>query len=580
MGLLDAPAVDWRSRSLRLFRPERDMSIPCLAWYDASKLTLANGALIDMLPDHAGNGMAQASSGTARPVVKTNSLNGLTTMTMSATQFMASAAGLTVWDFPNRAQPLTYVALFKMRAAASAAAARAVFCTTGTSNTSGLIVAATTSSSTGNDSWAYPYAGAQGLGGGSGINDDNWHLVIVRMNAQGSTVLTDGYVTQAAVTAAHGTSGAGGRLVLGAFNVAGALPLDGEFAEGGFFAGELSMKECEALTDYFRAKWNFGPTYTPKQDTIVYRDFTDANGQSYRLFTKPGTTYDTSTPLLIWNHHQGGNTDFKPGIVGYTTLRAAVEDGWVAVVPTNHGTDGWSSPNAVADGPAAEAAAKGVLGISNFNRIVLAGMSMGGALAVIQARLATFAAPVKGVYTIDGALSLKWMYNTGGYKASIDTGFGIVTGTLSAAPAAGATSISSSVSFPNGTAIVIDPNGANPEYRTTNGAPSGTGPFTIPVPALSFAHASAVAVSDFPAKTSGRDPVALTAGQIPSGLRWRQVSSANDPIVQKAANNDAFYTLLGTASTVERGHITHSGGHLEVSAFKPDGFAAFLSRCT
>jgi hypothetical protein len=64
-----------------------------------------------------------------------------------------------------------------------------------------------------------------------------------------------------------------------------------------------------------------------------------------------------------------------------------------------------------------------------------------------------------------------------------------VTTTLSAASIAGATSISTAASIPNGTVIAID-SGANYEVVTTSGAPTGTGPYTIPVPALKFAHAS------------------------------------------------------------------------------------------
>lgn len=67
------------------------------------------------------------------------------------------------------------------------------------------------------------------------------------------------------------------------------------------------------------------------------------------------------------------------------------------------------------------------------------------------------------------------------------------TGTLSSSAAAGATSISNSVSIPNGTLIQID-SGVKSEVVTTSGVPSGAGPYTIPVPALKYAHNSAVTV--------------------------------------------------------------------------------------
>lgn len=68
------------------------------------------------------------------------------------------------------------------------------------------------------------------------------------------------------------------------------------------------------------------------------------------------------------------------------------------------------------------------------------------------------------------------------------------TGTLSAGASAGATSVSSSVSIPASTLIQIDV-GNNAEIVTTSGAPTGAGPFTIPVPALAKPHLSGVAIT-------------------------------------------------------------------------------------
>lgn len=62
-----------------------------------------------------------------------------------------------------------------------------------------------------------------------------------------------------------------------------------------------------------------------------------------------------------------------------------------------------------------------------------------------------------------------------------------LAGTLQADAAVGATSISSSISIPDGTAIQIGW-GRTLERLTTNGAPTGTGPYTIPLPATAIAH--------------------------------------------------------------------------------------------
>jgi hypothetical protein len=68
------------------------------------------------------------------------------------------------------------------------------------------------------------------------------------------------------------------------------------------------------------------------------------------------------------------------------------------------------------------------------------------------------------------------------------------TGTLSALSVVGATSVSSSVSIPSGTLIQIDV-GNLAEIVTTSGAPTGAGPYSIPVPALAKPHANGVAIT-------------------------------------------------------------------------------------
>lgn len=62
------------------------------------------------------------------------------------------------------------------------------------------------------------------------------------------------------------------------------------------------------------------------------------------------------------------------------------------------------------------------------------------------------------------------------------------TGTLAAASIVGATSVSSTVSIPSGTLIQIG-SGSLAEVVTTTGAPTGAGPYAIPVPALAKPHA-------------------------------------------------------------------------------------------
>ena len=72
---------------------------------------------------------------------------------------------------------------------------------------------------------------------------------------------------------------------------------------------------------------------------------------------------------------------------------------------------------------------------------------------------------------------------------------GIAVGTLSAGSSAGATTVSSSVSIPSGTSIAIG-SGVTQDVVTTSGAPTGSGPYTIPVPALTNAHSSGDAIME------------------------------------------------------------------------------------
>lgn len=68
------------------------------------------------------------------------------------------------------------------------------------------------------------------------------------------------------------------------------------------------------------------------------------------------------------------------------------------------------------------------------------------------------------------------------------------TGTLAAGSAIGALSVSSSVSIPASTQIQIDVGNLS-EIVTTTGVPTGAGPYAIPVPALTKAHLSGVAIT-------------------------------------------------------------------------------------
>lgn len=103
------------------------------------------------------------------------------------------------------------------------------------------------------------------------------------------------------------------------------------------------------------------------------------------------------------------------------------------------------------------------------------------------------------------------------------------TGTLAALSIIGATSVSSSVSIPNSTLIQID-TGVLAEVVTTTGVPTGAGPFTIPVPALTKPHANTVPITAittpyshaFSLLNSGQGKGMPTGNAQPSTHTWTQ----------------------------------------------------------
>ncbi|MEO2134589.1 MAG: hypothetical protein ABGW89_10020 [Microbacterium sp.] len=146
-------------------------------------------------------------------------------------------------------------------------------------------------------------------------------------------------------------------------------------------------------------------------------DTTDSGGQNIRMWL-PETT--GPAPLIIWCHPQGGTQTIGIGYFAYHLVHAALQEGWSFAASATHGADSWSSNAAVADITNLRAAVHAARPVSS---VVLLGASMGGCLASVVAKEA--AVPdLRGVYLIDPAVNLEWMYDNG-YSTSINTGFGI-----------------------------------------------------------------------------------------------------------------------------------------------------------
>jgi hypothetical protein len=137
-----------------------------------------------------------------------------------------------------------------------------------------------------------------------------------------------------------------------------------------------------------------------------------------------------------------------------------------------------------------------------------------------------------------------------GDMAEAGTYTGSGTTTLSSGATAGATTISTALSIANGTRIQIG-TGANAEVVVTSGVPTGAGPFTIPVPALRFAHLSAEVVQPVTTPYSQIFST-LNAGTAQPGTLtitdWQGLPATNQARVYSGACLSEL-TLKGNAET-------------------------------
>lgn len=305
----------------------------------------------------------------------------------------------------------------------------------------------------------------------------------------------------------------------------------------------------------------------------IYISDTSANGQSIRYFPPPETLKGaTGQPIVLWSHPHAQTEAVNNSYFLWPLIHAAVNEGWIFAASNMH-ANSWGNSTGQAD--VLDLYNK-IVSLYGAGPVILIGGSMGG-LATANLVASGAVANVKGACSIDGAFDILTMHKNATYTSSIETAYSAVVGTLSAGVSAGATSISSSVSFPSGTKIRIDPNGANPEVVTTTGAPTGAGPYTIPVPALGFLHNSGVGVSDLPAKITGYDPIARS-GAAYGATPWRFYASAADTSVSKTANTDAFSTLLGAGPT-EKTTVVHTNSHLGTMGCQPRDWVPFVKRC-
>lgn len=162
--------------------------------------------------------------------------------------------------------------------------------------------------------------------------------------------------------------------------------------------------------------------------------------------------------------------------------------------------------------------------------------------------------PLKTEFQLKGP----WFGDTGTFLLSnilgdlVDAGTytGSGTTTLSSGVSAGATSIQTAASIANGTIIQID-TGALSEIVTTSGAPTGSGPYTIPVPALRYGHLSNATVQPVQAPYTHAAALLNSGSAQPGSLTFTDYQGPTASVAARAYSGCCLseLTLKGNAES-------------------------------
>jgi hypothetical protein len=564
---------DWRGARLDSFDATRDLS-NVVAWWDMSSLSaLADGASISQVGDLSGNGHHLLPFSAATAPSKQRAANGLAIANFAASSTQRlnnNTIGGNTWPASvGLLAPLTVVIVFRPSATQTNTAPYLLKCAgqfelsfdnnllTGILSLAGNGATVTTSTTTPS---------------GPNLLDGNWHVAVATCETNSASLYVDGYLVGSA-PAKNFIASAISFPTVG--SAGGAQPYNGDVAEVVFANSRLPQNRVNAVTAALAAKW--GATLSANsiaaQGSQTYTAGSTADGSTTRKFA-PGKPA-ANAPLILWSHPAGATETIDPNYFAYPLVHAATAQGWYFAATSQAGVNSWGNPASMT--ALANLYADMVSNYGPFPKVVLAGGSMGG-IASLNAIIQGTVANVVGAYLIDPTASLLAMYKGATYTSAIATAYGLTSGTLASAASAGATSISSSVSFAAGTSIAIDPNGTNPEQVTTTGAPSGAGPYTIPVPALGFAHSSGVAVSDYGTKTSGSDPLIAATTNF-AGKYLRFYPSTGDSVVVKSQHTTPMVAHLASAGTAECSVGSHDNGpHLGFGSANPSDFVAFVKR--
>jgi hypothetical protein len=416
------------------------------------------------------------------------------------------------------------------------------------------------------------------------IADGKKHVVVMRDDGVTSTLYVDNYFVSTisgsffatglvAPTIGVGSSASGN----------GSAYLSGNFYRVKAFDTVLSQSEMAAEVARLNAEHSVGLTlYEGTADAAYFvQDSSTSDTSGVRIF--PPARQIAAPFIVLWCHPSGADRTvsstyfagpYARTVVGLGGYFAASDMGFAAAPGGQTRTWG----NATAQNALALLRAKVIAdyGLPSNTPTLLMGASMGGMASMIAIARQTLPAGVlKGVFLIDAALSMFDMYKTS-YYGEIDTAYGVAAGTLSAASSAGATSVSSSVSYPAGTIVAVETGTANAELATVASAgPTGSGPYTIPLVApLTNAHASGVRISDYGTKTAGYDPYVASTANF-AGLPVRYTASNADVLVPIGPNSQQMQTKLAGIAA-DNGLLIHLLGHLAGGATNPAYATQFM----
>ena len=243
MGILDAPAVDVRGNSLRIFDPVRDLP-GTIAHFDADTLTGANGSAVTYWQSSFG-GFALNRTLTTKPTLLTAAQNGHKAVRFTPSSYLGNsdtfgAGGLGVisgWPLP-----LTFVFVFRISADWAQSNDAILLGSVGV-NVKMTAAGYGINAAAGSDSSKY----------GQPLNDGQWHIGVVTIGNGGAVVYADGVVCTVS-TAAIGTNTMNS-IFLGPGQ--GAAPTAGtiDFGEVIIADRPVSTSRVDIITQALAKKW-------------------------------------------------------------------------------------------------------------------------------------------------------------------------------------------------------------------------------------------------------------------------------------------------------------------------------------